>query len=384
MPSSTSSTTSPARVRTYGSKPPSCGAGQLLRRPRPVRCAPTCSGCVRNGRAAPAPAGSGCAARWCARSSTAAGRAGCRRAFLRSARHPGLAVRRRRRRPGAGRSRSAVGFPTRAAGFGASHRGRTSRCRSRPTSSSSAGSPRSGAAAAPTHWHMRIARRALRQQRPVGGQHVAPVAVRVDLRHHARPPGRCSWSPNRLAHNRIRSAARSPTPRTPPRPVRRPVPARRPRRTCARASARAAQRSGWWCRPATGRPPAPRHGSPRRESSGPARSPRPRRRRPRSGLRHRRRRSEQAQRAPADVGGAAAVQRVDRTAAVPPPMHRAAQMRRRSSARSTCSPQPRQRPPPRPSPRGRCRRSHRNPASCSSPDCAASACNSAIADRTRR
>ena len=33
--------------------------------------------------------------------------------------------------------------------------------------------------------HLGVVRRALRQQRPVRGEHLAPVAVRVDLRHHA-------------------------------------------------------------------------------------------------------------------------------------------------------------------------------------------------------
>ena len=130
--------------------------------------------------------------------------------------------------------------------------------------------------------HMLIPRRVLRQHRPVSGQHLAPVAVRVDFRHHPddeigvvgrqidertvgfRQRSDCGHG----EHHRGRSVRR--------RPV------RRPQRTCARATDPSARRSGWWSPPATGRPPARHRGSPRPERSGRARSPPPRRRPARS------------------------------------------------------------------------------------------------------
>ena len=97
--------------------------GSFRTRPPAILSAPTRSGCARNRQAEHAPAGSGCAARWCVRTSITVCRAGCPRGACATP-SPGLRGPLPRHRPGADRSRIAVEFPRRATGFGVADRDR--------------------------------------------------------------------------------------------------------------------------------------------------------------------------------------------------------------------------------------------------------------------
>ena len=192
------------------------------------------SGCARNTQAAHAPAGSGCAARWCVRTSTTAAHVGCPHGGCAT---PSHAVRGPlpRHRPRAGRSLCAVGFPRRAIGFGASRR-------YLPGAAATGRRARRGSA------HPDRARPPRPPTARVGsGAHVSPAARGRRPAHRAscggrrsstppRSPGRCIWPRDRRRRSQTRSAAQWRTPRTPPRPGRRRAPNRRPRQRCARAS----------------------------------------------------------------------------------------------------------------------------------------------------
>ncbi len=126
--------------------------------------------------------------------------------------------------------------------------------------SSTIGSPRSGAAAAPTQGSPAIARRVRGEHLAVGGKHVAPRAMHVDLGDH--PDQHIGVLGRGVQQRAIGLGQRRPPQkqRTPPPSAHRRVPAPSTRRTCAAEAVRAARRPPPSPRPATARSPTPRRG----------------------------------------------------------------------------------------------------------------------------
>ena len=294
--------------------------------------------------------------------------------------HPRLAVRSRAVGLVAADHGRAAGFPTRATGFGASHRGR-------PAAAAAGRRARRAAAhpdpARPPHPPTARADSAARARPAARGRRPARRASCGAHRSSTprRRPDRCSWPRDRPAHNRIRSAERSPTPRTPPR---------RGHRAGPSSSASTKVCSGIRSRSAAIRLVVPASHGP--VTSTTSRLSTPGELSPGSiaattasaaaiGSAHRTR-PEQTQRAPGDVGAAAAVQGVDRTAAVPSPMHGPTQMRCRVVAASTRTPAASTTSTAAAITASTVSSVDRNSVNRSSPDCTASECNSVIADRT--